>query len=122
MQKCISILLIMSLLVTSVSCHTLTACAADIDFESAESINPAATYEVTVEGNGDYLLASFTAPEDGYYLFEALGEKYKKSFFSTEYFSMNLLLHFMILIKKNCSMQSMTIMTRHFLKMHLMQK
>lgn len=86
MQKCISILLIMSLLVTSVSCHTLTACAADIDFESAESINPAATYEVTVEGNGDYLLASFTAPEDGYYLFEALGEKYKKSFFSTEYF------------------------------------
>ena len=45
----------MSLLVTSVSCHTLTACAADIDFESAESINPAATYDVTVEGNGDYL-------------------------------------------------------------------
>lgn len=86
MKKTISVLLIMSLLVTSVSCHSLISYAAEMDFESAEPIKCGETYEVTVEGNGDYLLTSFTAPEDGYYLFEALGEKYKKSFFSTEYF------------------------------------
>ena len=95
MQKCISILLIMSLLVTSVSCHTLTACAADIDFESAESINPAATYEVTVEGNGDYLLASITTPANRNNIIESLADKYKKTKITTEIIIWQVLLHLM---------------------------
>lgn len=102
MKKTISVLLIMSLLVTSVSCHSLMSYAVEMDFESAEPIKCGETYEVTVEDNGDYLIkcgetykvtvkgnggyliVSFTAPEDGYYLFEALGKKNIEPFPSYE--------------------------------------
>lgn len=86
MKKTILVFSVISLLCTTLFCSILSFLVFSIDLESAEPIDPTATYEITVEGNGDYLLASFTAPEDGYYLFEALGMKYKKSFFSTEYF------------------------------------
>lgn len=85
MKKTISVFSVISLLCTTLFCSSLSFLVFSIDFESAEPIEPYAAYEVIVEGNGDYLLSSFTAPEDGYYLFEALGMKYKKLFLSTEY-------------------------------------
>lgn len=84
MKKTISVLLIMSLLVTSVSCHSLMSYAVEMDFESAKPIKCGETYKITIEGNGSYLLTSFTAPEDGYYLFEALGKKNIEPFPSYE--------------------------------------
>ena len=57
----------------------------EIDFISAEHIESGIIYEKSVESNS-YSLSSFTAPEDGYYLFEAMGVKYKVgAFFEKEY-------------------------------------
>ncbi len=57
----------------------------DIDFDSAEPIECDVIYEKTIESNS-YILSSFTAPEDGFYLFEAMGVKYKVgAFFEKEY-------------------------------------
>ena len=57
----------------------------DIDFDSAEPIECDIIYKKTVESNS-YILSSFTAPEDGYYLFEAIGDKYKVGeFFEKKY-------------------------------------
>ena len=56
-----------------------------IDFENAENIDINTVYRVSVD-KGEYALTSFTAAEDGYYLFEALGEQYSKSIVLNEYY------------------------------------
>lgn len=77
MKKAVSVLTIICILFTTMFCTCLSvsvfAAESDLIFENAKPIECGETYNVTVDGNGDYLLSSFTAPETGYYLFEALG-------------------------------------------------
>lgn len=54
----------------------------DIDFQDAVSIDCGTIYRVSVEGNGEFALCSFEAPESGYYLFEALGDLCNTSIFN----------------------------------------
>ena len=89
MQKTISVCTVICILFTAVffTSQPLPVFGADngIDFESAEPIDSDIVYQVSVD-SGDYAITSFTASEDGYYLFEALGDKYRVgAFFGNEY-------------------------------------
>ena len=89
MQKTISVCIVICILFTAVffTSQPLSVFGADngIDFESAEPIDSDIVYQVSVD-SGDYEITSFTASEDGYYLFEALGDKYRVgAFFGNEY-------------------------------------
>ncbi len=89
MKKVLLIYTMICMFVIMVLCSTLSVAVAaaynDIDFDSAEPIECDVIYKKTVENNS-YILSSFTAPEDGYYLFEAIGDKYKVGeFFEKKY-------------------------------------
>lgn len=86
MKKAVYVLTIICVLFSTALCSGFTLSSFGTDFENVESIEINTTYKITLEESGEYLTASFTAPETGYYLFEALGDKYRKSFFSTEYY------------------------------------
>lgn len=85
MKKAISIFTVMCILLISAFSTCLYSDASEmlinIDFQNAEPIDSGVIYRTSVEGNGDFVLCRFTAPEDGYYLFEALGEKYEEKAF-----------------------------------------
>lgn len=83
MKKSISFITGLLILISSVFCTSLSLSAFGLDFENAYSIQLNDKYEFTAVSEGDYQLLSFTAPEDAYYLFEALGKK--RSVFSNYY-------------------------------------
>ncbi len=87
MKKFISVFIVICMLFTTIFSSSIAVFGAnnDIDFETAEPINSNIVYEESVESGG-YVLSSFTAPEDGYYLFEVLGDKHKVGeFFIKQY-------------------------------------
>lgn len=76
MKRTLSVFTAICILLTAIlsTSLSLVAFSADnaINFKNAKTIESDIKYEATVE-SGDYILAKFTAPEDGFYLFEALG-------------------------------------------------
>lgn len=83
MKKSISFITGLLILITSVFRSSLPLSVFGMEFDNSESVEPNTQYPVTAKSEGDYKLLSFTAPEDGYYLFEALGKK--RSVFSKYY-------------------------------------
>ncbi len=75
MKRVISVIISICLILMAVIPLDVLIYSSAIDLNDAEPIDEDTSYSVTVEGSGDYLLASFTASEDGYYLFEAIGTK-----------------------------------------------
>lgn len=78
-----TIAFITGLLISYVFCSNLLLSAFGINFENANSIQLNEKRIISAYSEDDYQLLSFTAPEDGYYLFEALGKK--RSVFSKYY-------------------------------------
>ena len=89
MKKTLSVFAVICSLLTTVFITSISLPAfgfdSQIDFESAEHIDSDIIYQVSVD-SGDYAIISFTAAEDGYYLFEALGEQYSNSIMYNGYY------------------------------------
>lgn len=82
MKRTLSVFAVICSLLTTVFITSISLPAfgfdSEIDFDSAEHIDSDIIYQVSVD-SGEYAIISFTAAEDGYYLFEALGEQYSNS-------------------------------------------
>lgn len=78
-----TIFFIAGLLITYVFCLSLSLSVFGLDFENTSQIQLNEKRETSAKSENDYQLLSFTAPEDGYYLFEALGKR--RSIFSIDY-------------------------------------